>query len=144
MNLLRCIRDGLQNLKLTHLRPILHFHTPRKYQKTYIENLYRNGTLGWNRLNESAESFMLYKNVDLTDHGLRSNPSCFKTSRSIVTSIGVIVDLCVRVDKCYKWIWNTVWNFMIKVPIIKKPVHWFALLISGLVYIWQGPPSWKS
>ena len=97
---------------------------------------YRNGTLGWNWLNESAESFMLYKNVYLTDHGLRSNPSCFKTSRSIVTSIGVIVDLCVRVDKCYKWIWNTAWNFMIKVPIIKKPVHWFALLISGLVYIW--------
>ena len=35
-------------------------------------------------------------------------------------------------------------SFMTEVPIIQKPVHWFALQINGLVSIWQWPPSWKS
>ena len=35
-------------------------------------------------------------------------------------------------------------SFMTKVPIIQKPVHWFALQISVLVSIWTGPPPWKS
>ena len=34
-------------------------------------------------------------------------------------------------------------SFMTEVPIIWKPVHWFAEQINGLVSIWQGPPSWK-
>ena len=35
-------------------------------------------------------------------------------------------------------------SFMTKVPIIQKPVHWFAEQINGLVSIRQEPPSWKS
>ena len=32
-------------------------------------------------------------------------------------------------------------SFVTEVPIIQKPVHWFALQINGLVFIWLGPPS---
>ena len=33
---------------------------------------------------------------------------------------------------------------MTEVPIKQKPVHLFALQITGLVSIWYGPPKWKS
>ena len=33
---------------------------------------------------------------------------------------------------------------MREVSIIWKPVQWFALKIIGLVFVWQGPSSWKS
>ena len=35
-------------------------------------------------------------------------------------------------------------SFMTKVPIIQKPVHWFAEQINDLVSIWLGPSPWKS
>ena len=35
-------------------------------------------------------------------------------------------------------------SFMAEVPIIKKPVHWFAEQSNGPVSIRQGTLSWKS
>ena len=35
-------------------------------------------------------------------------------------------------------------TFMMEVLIIKKPIHWCAQKIKGLLTIWYWPPSWKS
>ena len=34
-------------------------------------------------------------------------------------------------------------SFMMEVPIIQKPVPWFAEQTNGLVYVRQEPLSWK-
>ena len=46
-------------------------------------------------------------------------------------------------DDQRKYLLKTTSNsFRTVVPIIQKPVHWFAEKIYGLVSTWWGPPSW--
>ena len=46
--------------------------------------------------------------------------------------------------RCKRFVTENINYFTAEVPIIQKPVHWFADQISGVVFIWFGSPSWLS